>query len=87
MSRVYDRLKEAEKIGRNTAKAKLAHQPITEILEGLTKEQRQRMEKRLLGELLARRSPIRVEVTCPRCKRSISLRFRLRLKSKERNAK
>lgn len=54
-----------------------------EILKGLTKEQRNRMTKKLLEELLTRSRPIHSKVTCPRCKGNISVRFRLGLKSKE----
>ncbi|MFB0521532.1 MAG: hypothetical protein ACETWD_08915 [Desulfatiglandales bacterium] len=57
-----------------------------EILKGLTKERRNRMTKKLLEELLTRSRPIHSKVTCPRCKENISVRFRLGLKSKERDA-
>jgi len=58
-----------------------------EILRGFTKERRNRMAKKLLEELLPRAHPIHVKVTCPRCKEDISVRFKLRLKSKEGDAK
>lgn len=58
-----------------------------EILKGLTKERRNRMAKKLLEELLTRARPIFLIVTCPDCKGNLSVRFRLRLKSKKRDAK
>jgi chromosome segregation ATPase len=57
-----------------------------ELLKSLTKERRNRMAKKVLEELLARSRPIHSKVTCPRCKANISMRFKLRLKSKERDA-
>ncbi len=58
-----------------------------EILKRLPKERRNRMAKKLLEELLSRARPIRLRVKCPGCKEDISARFKLRLQSKEGDAK
>jgi hypothetical protein len=84
MSRVYDRLKEAERIRRNLAQPQLGHRSIREVLKGLTKEQQEEIRNTLLADLLARRPALRVKVKCPQCKEDISLRFRLKLRSHQK---
>ena len=84
MSRVYDRLKEAERIAKNLAQPEFARGSISEVLKGLTKEQQEEIRRTLLADLLARRPALRARVKCPQCKEDISLCFRLKLKSQER---
>jgi hypothetical protein len=56
------------------------------ILKGPTKELLNRMARKLFEQSLTRACAIHLKVICPQCKEDISGRFRLRLKSKERDA-
>ena len=86
MSKTYDRLKESEKIGRASTKARFADPAHSRIWEALTKGQREQIEKKLLEQCLARKPAIRVKVRCPQCGGEISLRFRIKSASNERDA-
>lgn len=86
MSEIYKRLRLAEQKRKKTVTLNLGHQHIKEISEGSTKDDWDRMKEDLFEELLTRGRPIRLKVTCPHCKQNISMRFRLKLKSRQRNA-
>ena len=81
MSEIFKRLKEAEKKRNKGAVLGLDHDDTDDTLGGLTEAERERMSETLFEERIAQAGPIRVEVTCPECKKSISLRFRLKMKS------
>ncbi len=83
MSVTLNRLKELENRGNPPLKARLAYLLINELLENLTKEERDLVKKQFLEELGRMRRFV-LKVTCPYCKGRISRRFKAALRSGER---
>lgn len=86
MSRIYKRLKLAEEKRKKNVTLNLGDQHINEILEGSTKGSTDKTREELVEELLARGRRVRLKVKCPQCKGHISMRFRIKLKSRKNNA-
>jgi len=83
MSETYNRPKELENRRRVSIKIRAVHQHINEILENLTREERDLVEKQFLEELGRMRRFV-LKVTCPYCKGRISRGFKAELRSGER---
>ncbi|NIM98380.1 MAG: hypothetical protein GTO24_09970 [candidate division Zixibacteria bacterium] len=81
MSQIYKRLKIAEAKRKREATLTLDHDHIDKSSEDPTQKERARIEKELVEELLTGRRRIRLKVTCPQCKKNISMRCRVKLKS------
>ena len=80
MSVIFNKVKELETRGNAPLKIRSVCQLITELLENLTKEERNLVEKEFLDEL-ARTRRLQLKLTCPQCNTDISGRFRVKLKS------
>jgi len=87
MSQIYKRLKMAEERRKREATLILDQEHINKSSEDPTQKDRARIKKELLEELLTGGRRIRLKVTCPQCKKNISMRFRVKLKSGERTDK
>ncbi len=81
MSVTFNKLKDLENRGNAPLKARSTYLLINELLENLTKEERDFVEKEFLEELSQKRR-LQLKVTCPRCKMSVSRRLGFKNKSK-----